>query len=131
MDTLLTAFCRGRCTLKKHHRRHGLEFKRHAVVLANHPGIRTQDVAAALDIHPFMLSRWKKEMREGRLAMGKSSAKPAVSDFTQAVGRIRELERENAQLREENDLLKKLDPSGSRPKRKSSRSSRSTGGASK
>lgn len=100
-------------------------------MLANYPGIRTQDVAAALDIHPFMLSRWKKEMREGRLAMGKSSAKPAVSDFSQAVGRIRELERENAQLREENDLLKKLDPSGSRPKRKSSRSSRSTGGASK
>ena len=33
--------------------------------------------------------------------MGKSSAKPAVSDFSQAVGRIRELEREDAQLREE------------------------------
>jgi transposase-like protein len=45
--------------------------------------------------------------------------------------RIRELERENAQLREENDLLKKLEPSGSPRKRKSSPSSGNTGGGSK
>jgi transposase len=36
------------------------------VKLANHLDIETQDVAAALHIHPFMLSRWKKEYREGR-----------------------------------------------------------------
>ena len=117
--------------MKKYHRRHDLEFKRQAVILANHPQIRTQDVASALDIHPFMLSRWKKQMREGRLLMGKSETVPGMASLTEAAKRIRALERENAQLREENDLLKKLEPSGSRRKRKSSRSSRSTGGASK
>ena len=125
--------CRGRCALRNQekHRHHTWEFKQYAVVLANHPDIRTQDVASALDIHPFMLSRWKKEMREGKLKMSKSSTAPPVSDLTEAGRRIRELERENAQLREENDLLKKLEPSDSRTKKISLRSSRSTGGASK
>lgn len=112
------------------HRRYPWGFKRFAVMLANHPNIQTQDVATTLSIHPFMLSRWKKEMREGKVKAKISSAPPGT-DLTEAGCRIRELERENAQLREENDLLKKLEPSGSRPKKKSSRSSRSTGGGSK
>jgi len=117
--------------LKKQHRRHDIQFKVHAVRLANHPQILTQDVAAALEIHPFMLSRWKKEMRDGKLVMERPAKRLKAATLTEAEGRIRELERENAQRREENDLLKKLEPSGSRPKQKSSRSSRSTGGASK
>ena len=116
---------------KEQHRRHEVQFKVHAVMLANHPQIRTQDVAAALNIHPFMLSRWKKEMRDGKLVMDKPIKRPKVATLTEADERIRELERENAQLREENDLLKKLEPSGSRPRRRSSRSSRNTGGGSK
>ena len=115
---------------KGKHRRHDVAFKLHAVRLANRPGIKTQDVAAALAIHPFMLSRWKKEEREGRLRMTKPTT-VSTSELSEATRRIRELERENAQLREENDLLKKLDPSGSARKRKSSRSSKSTGGGSK
>ena len=51
---------------KKVHR-YTLEFKVQAVRLANHPEIQTQDVAHALDIHPFMLSKWKKDFREGKL----------------------------------------------------------------
>jgi transposase len=117
--------------LKKQHRRHDTQFKVHAVMLANHPEIRTQDVAAALDIHPFMLSRWKKEMRDGKLVMEKPSKRRKAVTLTEAEERIRELERENAQLREENDLLKKLEPSGLRARQRSLRSSRSTGGGSK
>jgi len=49
---------------KKVHR-YTLEFKIQAVRLANHPEIQTQDVAKALDIHPFMLSKWKKDYRRG------------------------------------------------------------------
>src|SRR2546427_8923283 len=48
---------------KKVHR-YTLEFKIQAVKLANHPEIQTQDVAHALDIHPFMLSKWKKDYRD-------------------------------------------------------------------
>jgi transposase len=117
--------------IEKHHRRHDLQFKCQAVALASHPAIRTQDVAAALDIHPFMLSRWKKEMRDGKLVMDKPSKRQKAATLGEADQRIRELERENAQLREENDLLKKLEPSGLPRRRKFSRSLRSTGGGSK
>ena len=127
----MAALCRRRCALKKHHRRHDLPFKCQAVALANHPEIRTRDVAAALGIHPFMLSRWKKEMRDGKLVMDKPSKRRRAATLSEADERIRALERENAQLREENDLLKKLEPSGLPRRRKSSRSSRSTGGGSK
>jgi len=45
--------------------RYSLEFKLTAVRLSRMPGIEVQTVAEALDIHPFMLSRWRKEAREG------------------------------------------------------------------
>jgi transposase len=35
--------------------------------LSELPGVEVQDVAASLYIHPFMLSRWRKEAREGRI----------------------------------------------------------------
>lgn len=117
--------------MKKHYQRHDIQFKRQAVKLANHPEIRTQDVAAALGIHPFMLSRWKKELRDGKALMDKPKKQLRAPTVEAADERIRELERENAQLREENDLLKKLGPSGSPRKRKSSPSSGNTEGGSK
>jgi transposase len=40
-------------------------FKATAVKLSSLPGVLIQDVAAALDIHPFMLSLWRKQVREG------------------------------------------------------------------
>ena len=47
--------------------RYSLEFKLTAVRLSRQPGIEVQAVAAALDIHPFMLSRWRKQVRDGVL----------------------------------------------------------------
>jgi len=38
--------------------RYTAEFKLKAVKLIELNGIQVQDVAEALDIHPFMLSRW-------------------------------------------------------------------------
>jgi transposase len=43
--------------------RYSLEFKPTAVRLSQRPGMQVQVVAEALDIHPFMLSRWRKEFR--------------------------------------------------------------------
>jgi len=37
------------------------------VKLSHMPGVEVQTVAHALDIHPFMLSRWRKEVRAGVL----------------------------------------------------------------
>ncbi len=40
---------------------YGDDFKMKAVRLTFMEGTQVQDVAKALDIHPFMLSRWRKE----------------------------------------------------------------------
>ena len=40
--------------------RYGEQFKATTVKLSSLPGVLIQDVAAALDIHPFMLSLWRK-----------------------------------------------------------------------
>jgi transposase-like protein len=47
--------------------RYSNEFKITAIKLADLPGTRIQDVARILYIHPFMLSRWKKQYREGKI----------------------------------------------------------------
>jgi hypothetical protein len=39
-------------------------FKMAAANVANHPEIQTKAVAEALNVHPFMLSRWKKQLKE-------------------------------------------------------------------
>lgn len=45
--------------------RYGEQFKATAVKLSSLPGVLIQDVAYALDIHPFMLSLWRKQVRDG------------------------------------------------------------------
>ncbi len=40
--------------------RYSMQFKATAVRLSEIPDVLIQDVAEALDIHPFMLSRWRK-----------------------------------------------------------------------
>ena len=47
------------------------EFKVKAVQLSLIEGIQVQEVAKTLDIHPFMLSRWRKEYREGKIVADK------------------------------------------------------------
>ena len=87
------------------------DFKIKAVKLSNQPGLQVQQVAAGLDIHPCMLSRWRKEYREGKLqgdqqrrvGVTKSRRTPSVSELTENT----RLKRENARLQRENTLLKK------------------------
>ena len=50
--------------------RYTAEFKVKAVKLSGLAGVQVQEVAQALDIHPFMLSKWRKQVREGRLRAG-------------------------------------------------------------
>ena len=64
---------------KKVHR-YSNEFKVQAVRLSLSPDFQTQDVAHALDIHPFMLSRWKKQYREGKLRAGHRGARPELAE---------------------------------------------------
>ena len=48
-------------------KRYSQEFKLQAVAMSQQPGVLVQDVAESLCIHPFMLSRWRKEARDGLL----------------------------------------------------------------
>ena len=57
--------------------RYSLEFKLKAVKLSQLKGVEVQAVADALEIHPFMLSRWRKEARDGVLR-GRVSVPTAV-----------------------------------------------------
>ena len=59
--------------------RYTVEFKLKAVKLSSLKRVQVQDVAEALDIHPIMLTRWRKEAREGRLR-GRVEAMPGVRE---------------------------------------------------
>lgn len=93
---------------KEKHTFYNYQFKHTAVSVANHPGIHTQDVAEALKIHPFMLSRWKKQMRDGVLADNDQEAR-SRSELLKAKEKIKKLERELKRVREENAVLKKAE----------------------
>jgi transposase len=98
------------------------------VKLSSLPGVRIQDVAGALDIHPFMLSLWRKEVRDGVIVV--KAAKLDVETKAE-LKRLRELERQYKILKEEHELLKKAIRFASDQKRKSSSSSKQTGPSTK
>jgi transposase len=106
---------------KKVHR-YSVEFKLTAVKLSHMPGVEVQTVAEALDIPPFMLSRWRKEAREGRLR-GRSKRVEVDSRRVHEIKRLPALEREHAMLKAEHELLKKAIRFSSERKRRSSSSS--------
>lgn len=85
--------------------RYSHEFKLTAVRMSQQPGIQVQTVAAALAIHPFMLSKWRKDAKEGRLRGRVPSAPPA--GLKREIAQLQALERKYAALQEEHDLLKK------------------------
>ncbi|MCG8087036.1 MAG: IS3 family transposase [Candidatus Thiodiazotropha taylori] len=88
------------------------DFKVKAVKLSYQPGIQVKQVAEGLDIHPFMLSRWRKEYREGKLQgdnqkrVGVNKKKRTISD--NELTENARLKKENERLRKENDLPKKV-----------------------
>lgn len=90
--------------------RYSSEFKITAIKLAGMPNTLIKDVADTLGIHPFMLSRWKKEYREGKITGAPHADLEKVVGLEKKVrrkNRIRELERALQKAKIENDLLKK------------------------
>ena len=107
--------------------RYGLDFKLRAVRMSEQPGVLIKDVAESLCIHPFMLSKWRKQVRDGVL-----SGRPAALDAADAAAvaelqRLREVEAKYRQLQMEHDLLKKAIRFVSERKATSSPSSGQTG----
>src|SRR6266540_3002520 len=85
--------------------RYTTEFKLKAVKLSSLKGVLVQDVAEALDIHPIMLSRWRKEAREG-LLRARAGIAPGARERREMT-EFSKLKREHALLKEEHELLKK------------------------
>ena len=107
--------------------RYSLEFKLKAVRLSQLEGVEVRAVADALEIHPFMLSRWRKEAREGRLRGRAGVAGTLKTPPASEIRRFQALQRAHALLQEEHALLKRLIRFSSARKPTSSRSSTRSG----
>jgi transposase len=82
--------------------RYSNEFKITSIRLAGLPGTLIQDVAKVLDIHPFMLSRWKKEYWEGKIT---GDPHPEIEKLTEVEAKVSEQSR----IRELERALKKVE----------------------
>ena len=90
-------------TQSKYGRRFDEEFKREVAALASRPGARQEQVARDLGVSPYSVSRWKK-LYGGGLPAVVSISGVSVQELER---RIKALERENADLREQRAILKK------------------------
>lgn len=103
--------------------RYSEAFRLSAVKLSMMPGVMVQSVAAALDIHPFMLSRWRAQYQE--VVMRKKI--PVDVPLADQLRELRQLKRDYARLQEEHELLKKAIRFSSGQKAKSSNLSKPRG----
>ena len=82
------------------------DFKATAVALGALPVVQAQAVAEVLDIHPVMLYRWKKELREGKI-VAQAKSNTLDNETKRELARLRGKERELERLKQEHELLKK------------------------
>ena len=79
-------------------------FKATAVRLSQMQGVSVQDVAESLYIHPFMLSRWRKQAREGKIVTKGIQIDKEVAAELKA---LRQTKRDYERLKIEHGLLKR------------------------
>ncbi|MBZ2188236.1 transposase [Alcanivorax sp. JB21] len=112
-------------TRKRDYDCYTLAYKLQAVKLANHPDVRSKDLAEFLGIQPAMLYRWQMEYRRGELKENKhmkpiapspkrrpdraDPVREAEDKLAAAKKKVKKLEREQARRSEEIDLLKKAE----------------------
>ena len=96
-----------RYTQYKRTLKYSQEFKLSAVEMSLIDGVKVGTVAERLDIHPYMLSRWRKEYREGLIVADKRKKVTNRRREAKELTKLQQLEKENAQLKLEVDLLKK------------------------
>ncbi len=80
------------------------EFRSTAVRLSKLPDTSVQDVAEALCIHPFMLSLWRKQSREGLIVTDNVKINKETAVELKALRRIK---KDYERLKIEHALLKK------------------------
>ena len=98
-------------TQSKYGRRFDEEFRREVAARACRPGAKLEQVARDLGVSPWSVSRWKKQYGAGDLSGGSipATSVPAApgASVAEPERRIKALERENADLREQRTVLKK------------------------
>lgn len=83
--------------------RYSAQFKATAVRLGQMPGDAVQDVAQSLYIHPFTLSRWRKQSRKGTIIIrGVMVDKEVQAELKE----LRRVKKAYEQLKLEHDLLR-------------------------
>jgi len=80
------------------------EFKATAVRLSDLPGVLVSDVAESLCIHPFMLSKWRKQAREGEIV---TKGVHVDRDVAAELRELRKLKKDYERLKLEHEVLKK------------------------
>jgi len=108
-------------TEKRHYIQYTSEFKKALVRLANHSYIQVTDMAEALDIHPVLIYRWRKEYYEGKwdkkpMTKKKAPVGPTKNDLHKkdlelknAQAKIKKLEKQLKNREEDIDILKKAE----------------------
>ena len=86
----------------KRHRKHDRQFKEEAVRLVTEGGRTVAEAAHGLGIHENLLHTWKRKHKEGPTGSfpEKGHLKPQDEEF-------RKLQKENANLKEDREILKK------------------------
>lgn len=84
---------------KRKRRSYSQEFKASAVDMVENQGYRVEDVCRHLDINRSNLNRWRRDLE--------ASGQPPAAQGDDKDARLRKLEEENRQLREEREILKK------------------------
>src|SRR5208282_4904321 len=86
-------------------KKYSTEFKVEAIRLSNESGKPITQVARDLNITPYLLYRWRDALRlEGKKAFPRDGITKAKIEEKSELERLR---RENKQLRDERDILKK------------------------
>ena len=80
------------------------EFKATAVKLSDLPGVAIKDVAESLYIHPFMLSRWRRQAQEGKIM---TKGVDVNKDVAAELKALRRMKNDYERLKLEHELLKK------------------------
>jgi transposase len=108
-------------THKRNYIQYTIEFKKALVRLANHRYIQATDIAEALDIHPVLIYRWRKELNDGKwrklpVTKSKKPVGPTKNDLHQkelelkkAQAQIKKLEKKLKEREEDIDILKKAE----------------------
>lgn len=108
-------------THKRNYIQYPTGLKKALVRLANHRYITATDMAEALDIHPVLIYRWRKEFNEGKwdavvMSKSKKPISPTKNDLHQkdlelkrAQATIKKLEKQLKLRNEDIDILKKAE----------------------